>query len=136
MSLALIISLIAAVSVLMTRASLAGFQSSSKSTGEPTWWFFKGFSAMALAANARGLYWDVFWTWLKEYDYQLALDWSDASGGTAVNVLFYIPMLYGSYCMLKCRQLMIPEDERHMWPWYLAWRHPENFRLFRWPRNR
>lgn len=131
-----LITFVAAASIVMMALAILAFRSSTRQIGEPTWWWMLGFISMAFAANARGIYWDVFWSVLRHKDKLAADKWSDAVGGTSINVLFYIPMIFGAFCLLKSRQKMIEEDQRPYWPWYKAWLHPDTIRIFRWPKNR
>lgn len=121
--------LLAIITMIGTAAIVFGFRSSFREVGEHTWWFMMGFSAFALSYNLRSVYWDIFWTGLKHYDKNSALDWSEATGGTAVNIFFYFMVILGIFCVLKSRQLMIPEDERQSWPWWKGWMHPKNLRF-------
>lgn len=118
--------MLAILSIVGTVATVLGFRTSFREVGEHTWWFMMGFSAFAVAYNLRSIYWDVFWTALRHYDKNIAIAWSDATGGTAINILFYLMVLIGIFCVLKSRQLMIPEDERDSWPWWKGWLHPRN----------
>ena len=130
-----VISIFAIFSLIMMALAILAFRSDRREYGQPTWWWMMGFISMAFAANARGIYWDVFWSILRHSDRGAADQWSDATGGTAINILFYVPMIFGAYCLLKSRQMMIAEDERQNWPWYKAWLHPDTIRIFRWPRS-
>ena len=127
---------LALLAIVGTGFTVFGFRTSFREVGEHTWWFMAGFWLIASAYNLRSTYWDVFWTTLKQYDKPTALAWSEATGGTAVNIFFYFLVLIGIYCVLKSRQLMIPEDERHAWPWWKGWLHPKNLRFGLWKRNR
>lgn len=128
--------ILALLSIAGTIATVVGFRASFREVGEHTWWFMMGFSAFAMAYNLRSMYWDVFWTGLKHYDRATALDWSEATGGTAINILFYSVVLIGIFCVLKSRQLMIPVDERSAWPWWKGWMHPKNLGFNIWKRKR
>ncbi len=118
--------MLAILSIAGTVMTVLGFRTSFREVGEHTWWFMMGFSLFAATYNLRSMYWDVFWTALKHYDKKSALAWSEATGGTAVNVFFYLLILIGIFCVLKSRQLMIPEYERAAWPWWKGWLHPKN----------
>lgn len=128
-----VITIFAIVSIVMMLLAILAFRYSSKDVGEPTWWFMMGFGVMAIASNARGIYWDVFWSILRNSDPASAEAWSDATGGTAINIMFYIPTIFGAYCILKCKQTMVEQEENIKAPWYRAWLHPDTIRIFRWP---
>lgn len=124
----------------MTIASLAmivwGFRLSFKSLNDVTKWFVRGFGLIALGYMLRGFYWDVFWQIFRYLDRESAYSWSEMVGGTAINVVFYLIVLVGVYCVLKSREAMIEEEERHRWPWWKAWMHPDTLRIIRWPSRR
>lgn len=135
MTLLPLITIFAIVSIAMMLLAIFAFRSSTRDIGQPTWWWMLGFGCMAFAANARGIYWDIFWSIFRRTDPNGADAWADAVGGTSINILFYLPMIFGAYCILKSRQKMIEEDQQPYWPWYKAWLHPDTIRIFRWPRN-
>lgn len=110
-----------------------GFRASRRAVSEATWWFLLAFGLIALSLILRSLYWDVFWALLLAADAGAAEAWSDATGGSVINLFFGALKLGAVYCGLKCRQMLIPESERSHWPWWRAWMHPTRIRLLRWP---
>ena len=49
------------------------------------------------------------------------------------NVISIVIGLFGVYCSLKARQLLLAEEEQKHWHWLIAWAHP---RLLGFPRGR
>lgn len=129
---ALLNAALAIVTAIGFFASVWAFRGSRRTVGAATWWFLIAFSFLALSVVLRGLYWDVFWTLLKHIDSAAADSWSEATGGTRVNVLFGALKAVSIFCIFKCRQMLIPEDERTGWPWWKAWMHPTQFRILPW----
>lgn len=125
-----------AMTILALAMIVWGFRSSFDSLNDVTRWFIKGFGFIALGYMIRGFYWDVFWQTLRYANREAASQWSEATGGTAINVVFYIIVLYGVYCVLKCREAMVPPDDRPNWPWYKAWSHPDGVFGVIWVRRR
>lgn len=113
-------------------AAVWGFRASRRSVGEATWWFLMGFGIVAGAIILRGLYWDVTLPLLRIYAPETATAWTDLTAGRAVNNLFGVMKLAGIFCVLKCRQMLIPEIERAQWPLWRAWMHPNSLNLFWW----
>lgn len=129
-------SLFGGLTILALAAILWGFRHSINSDNPITRWFVRGFGWIAAGYMLRGFYWDVFWQTFRYLDRDRAYVWSDVVGGTAINIIFYVMVLYGIYCVLKCREAMIEEAERWRWPWYKAWMHPDRFTIIRWPGGR
>lgn len=129
---ALLTAILAIVTAIGFCASVWAFRASRRTVGEATWWFLLAFGLLALSIVLRGLYWDVFWTLLKHTDSAAADGWSEMTGGTRVNLLFGTLNAASIFCILKCRQLLIPDGERAAWPWWKAWMHPTKFRLLPW----
>lgn len=63
---------------------------------------------------------------------RFAEQWTDATRGRLINIVFGLIKMASFFCALKCRQLLIPEDERHHWPLWRAWLHPAKIRLLPW----
>jgi len=74
----------------------------------------------AIATAGRTFYWDVVPVVLDEHWQALF----GAMGGQEFSTLFNVLYLVAIYDALKAREALIPEDERHKWPWWLAWAHP------------
>lgn len=131
------ITIFAVTSMVMMCLAVFAFRSPLRGKGgerDATWWWMMGFTSMAFAANARSFYWDVVWSLMRDYNPETAYRWREAVNGTDVNILFYLPMIFGAFCILKCKQKMIAEEELIKLPWWKAWLHPDSIRIFRWPR--
>lgn len=113
-------------------AAVWGFRASRHRVGEATWWFLMGFAIVAGAIILRGLYWDVLMPFARNHYPQVTSNWAELTEGRIINNVFSSMKLCGIYCVLKCRQLLIPEEERHRWPIWKAWMHPNTLSLFRW----
>lgn len=123
---------LAIVNALFYGAAVWGFRASRHKVGEATWWFVMGFCIVAGAIILRGMYWDVLMPLAREYIPLKTESWSDFTQGRIINNVFSSMKLCGIYCVLKCRQMLIPEEERHRWPVWKAWMHPNTLSLFRW----
>lgn len=129
---ALLTAVLATITAIGICAAVWAFRASRRAVGEATWWFLMAFGLLALSLVLRGLYWDVFWTLLKHTNPDAAAGWGEATGGTRINLLFGALNAISIFCILKCRQLLIPECERADWPWWKSWMHPTKFRLLPW----
>lgn len=98
----------------------------------PTQWFVRGFQLIYLTQVLRNIYWDVAMPGLRLMAPDTAAAWSELTNGRVVNIIFGLMMSGSIYCMLKCRQALIPDEERAQWPWYRAWMHPTRIRLLPW----
>lgn len=129
-------SILAAILALLNAlgygAAVWGFRASRKTVGAATWWFLMGFGIVSGAIILRGLYWDVLLPLLRIYFPESAEFWSDLTRGRLMNNVFSSMKFAGIFCVLKCRQMLIPENERPHWPWWKAWLHPNSMRLFWW----
>lgn len=126
---ALTIGIIAVINALGYFAAVWAFRASFRELNTATWWFAVGFTILAGAIITRGLYWDVALPLFRWWAPGAAGTWTDAVSGRMINITFSLMKMAAFYCALKCRQMLIPEDERHLWPWYLAWRHPGKARV-------
>lgn len=99
----------------------------------PEWYFSMSKVLIALAFGIRLLFWDVIWGTLRYFDREAAIAFSDAIGGVHSNIFSIVIGLFGVYCSLKARQLLLTEDEQRRWHWLWAWAHPS---LLGFPRRR
>lgn len=129
---ALTIGLIAVINALGYFAVIWAFRASFRELRSATWWFATGFMILAGAIILRGLYWDVAMPLLRMWVPGFAEQWTDATRGRLINIVFGLMKMASFFCVLKCRQLLIPEDERHHWPLWRAWLHPTKIRLLPW----
>lgn len=109
---------------------IIGFRRSINSPDDISRWFTRGLSYVIGGYVARGFYWDVFWQLFRHYDRESAYRWSEATGGTAINIVFCTIIIYGCGCFLMCRHYMIHPEERHRWPWWKSFMHPDNLKEF------
>lgn len=89
------------------------------------WYFSLGKVLLALALGIRLLFWDVIWSGLNHMDRDKAQALSDAIGGVNSNIVSILIGLGSVYCSLKARHLLVPAHDRHRWPWWKAWAHPD-----------
>lgn len=129
---ALMIGLIAIVNALGYLAVIWAFRASFRELQSATWWFATGFMILAGAIILRGLYWDVTLPLMRLWFPEFATQWSDATQGRMINIIFGLMKLSSFVCALKCREMLIPEEERARWPWWKAWMHPAKIRLLPW----
>lgn len=129
---ALIVGVVGAVTTALFIAVVWSFRVSFREMNRPTWWFALAFLLIAVSIIVRTVYWDITIPMLRAYNPEAAVDWVRATGGRFVNLVFALFQLAACYCALKCRQMLIPEDERHLWPWWKAWMHPNSIRLLYW----
>lgn len=116
-------------------AAVFSFRTSLRQARGATWWFVVGFGFVASVVVLRGLYWDValpLFRWLAP---DLAMSWRDLTSGRVVNILFHVLNAVAILSVLRCRQMLIPEEERHLWPIWRAWLHPNTRDLFWWWRD-
>ena len=128
---ALTIGFIAIINALGYFAVIWAFRASFRELTSPTWWFATGFMILAGAIILRGLYWDVGMPLLRLSAPEAAA-WQSEHIGRYVNIIFGMMKLSAFICALKCRQMLIPEEERHNWPIWRAWAHPTKIRLLPW----
>lgn len=125
-------AVIAVVNMALYGAAIWGFRASLRTAGEATWWFILGFAIVAGAIILRGMYWDFGLPSLRILAPSAAEVWSNATQGRLINNLFGSMKLVGIMCVLRCRQLLVPDHERHLWPLHKAWMHPNELKLWRW----
>lgn len=77
----------------------------------------------SVGIGARLLLWDVILGQLHEADPPAADAFWRAIGGTDANIFSSALILCGVYCSLRARHLLIPEEQRAGWPWWLSWQH-------------
>ncbi|MCV2448444.1 hypothetical protein [Paracoccus sp. DMF] len=129
---ALTIGALAIINTLGYLAVIWAFRASFRELNSATWWFAMGFAILAGAIIARGLYWDVSLPLMRLWVPEFAASWSEATRGRLINIVFSAMKMVAFFCALKCRQKMIPEEERSRWPWWRAWLHPTKIRLLPW----
>lgn len=129
---ALIIGGVAIIIATMCATVVWAFRASFRVLNSPTWWFAMAFLLLAVSIILRALYWDVALPLGRLYAPETAAIWSDITKGRMVNLLFSVLKISAFFCALKSRQMMIPEEERHLWPWWRAWMHPNPIRLLPW----
>lgn len=128
----LTIGLIAMINALGYFAVIWAFRASFHELRTATWWFATGFMILAGAIILRGLYWDVALPLMRLWVPDFAVQWSDATRGRMINIVFGLMKMASFFCALKCRQMLIPESERAQWPIWRAWMHPTKIRLLPW----
>ena len=128
---ALTIGIIAVINAIGYLAVIWAFRASFRQLQTATWWFATGFMILAGAIIARGMYWDVGMPLLRLWAPEAAAWWTDAVG-RYINIVFSLMKMSAFFCALKCRQMLIPDDERHYWPIWKAWLHPTKIRLLPW----
>lgn len=101
---------------------------------ETTCWFLRAFRLLTWTIVFRAFYWDIFMPTFRWAKPAAAQSWAEMTAGRLMNVVFGLFLLGSIYALLKCRQAMIPLEERKNWPWYIAWRHPKRitFLFWRW----
>ena len=125
----LIIGAIAIINAIGYLAVTYAFRASFRELNSATWWFATGFAILAGTIVLRGLYWDVTLPLMRYWTPEFAEWWVEAVSGRMINIVFSIMKMSVIYCALRCRQMLIPESERHLWPWYAAWLHPHCIRI-------
>ena len=131
---ALISGFLAIIITLGYLAVIYAFRASFRELRSATWWFAMGFAILAGAIILRAIYWDIFMPLFRVFSPETAAVWSGLTGGRVVNIIFYLMKMAAFLCALKCRKELIPPEERHLWPWYKAWMHPNAIRLLPWYR--
>ncbi|MGN7867814.1 hypothetical protein [Paracoccus sp. 22332] len=126
-----VIGALAIINTIGYLAVIWAFRASFRELKSATWWFAMGFAILAGAIIARGLWWDVSMPLLRLWAPEAAAWWTEHVG-RYINILFSLMKMAAFYCALKCRQMLIPEDERHLWPLWKAWLHPTKIRLLPW----
>lgn len=99
----------------------------------PEFYFALSKVLIAMAFAFRLLWWDGVWNIMRHIDRDAAHAVSDAIGGVNSNIVSILIGLAGVYASLRARQLLLREEERVHWPWFLAWAHPSILGL---PRRR
>ena len=127
---ALTIGLIAVINALGYFAVIWAFRASFRELRSATWWFATGFMILAGAIILR-LYWDVFMPLLRLWAPEAAA-WLADHVGRYANIVFGLMKMASFFCALKCRQMLIPDEERDHWPVWKAWLHPTKIRLLPW----
>lgn len=94
----------------------------------PEFYFSLSKMLFALGIGLRLMLWDGVFG-LGKYIHPLVRDAVTAAGGVSLNIIPSAIILCGVYCSLKSRQLLIPDDERKLYPWYVAWAHPDLLRF-------
>lgn len=122
-------AVVAVIATSMLLASVWSFRASRKVFGAATWWFLVSYTVIAFSVVLRGFYWDVFRTMLREFNPEMSQYVASVTGQTNLNLLFWLMIMAGSYSMLKCRQYMLPSNERKDWPWWKVWAHPNGINL-------
>ena len=125
------VGIIALINAFGYLAVLWGFRVSFKEVRTATWWFATGFMILAGAIITRGLWWDVFMPLFRIYAPEAAAWWTEHVG-RYMNVIFGLAKMSAFYCALRCQQMLIPEEERHLWPLWKAWLHPTSIRFLGW----
>ena len=125
------IGLLSILNALGYLAVIWAFRASFRQLRTATWWFATGFMILAGAIICRGVWWDVFIPLLRLWAPETARWWTQAVGNE-INLIFVSMKTVAFYCALRCRQLLIPEEERHDWPLWKAWMHPTAIRLIPW----
>lgn len=125
------IGLIAALNAMGYLAVVWAFRASFRQLRTATWWFATGFMVLAGAIIMRGVYWDVFMPLLRLWMPEAAA-WLTDNIGRYINLAFSLMKTVAFYCALRCRQMLIPDEERGDWPIWKAWLHPTGIRLIPW----
>ncbi len=121
------LSLVAALGLV---AVAWGYRGHWTRRGSVTYHFAAGIAPLGVAYAVQRLYWDGFWTafqWLDRPDWQA---WAEWSGGTRINILPNLIVLFATYHSLRALHLLIPEDGRPHWPWPIAWLYPIKCRIW------
>lgn len=126
-----IIGALAIINALGYLAVVWAFRASFRELQSATWWFAMGFAILSGAIIARGLWWDVAMPVWRMSSPASAAWWSEHVG-RYINVLFSLMKITAFYCALKCRQMLIPDEERQHWPVWRAWLHPTKIRMLPW----
>ena len=104
----LIISILSTLLVMGLVAVALGYRHSVRRyEHSPEWFFAMSKVLFAVAFGMRLLFWDVIWGTLHDTDRNAAISFSDAIGGTDSNVISIVIGLFGVYCSLKARQLLL-----------------------------
>lgn len=127
-----ILGAIAVLNALVYLAVVYAFRFSTKERGSATWWFVRGFAILAGAIVLRGLYWDSALPLFRFFDPVDAEAWTALVNGRMINIVFALMKFYAAYCAMKCRWMLIPDDERDEWPLWRAWQHPKRIGLLPW----
>lgn len=102
--------------------------------GSAVWYFSSSICdlavAIGVAINVLG-----FWVLWRVYFSPTTMMFSDGWPLIAIGMVFDVLFLRGLYRGLKAVQLSLherlPEAERHLWPWWLAWMYPERLSIRR-----
>lgn len=129
---ALIIGIMALINAAGYAAVVWAFRASFRELTSATWWFAMAFAILAGAIIARGLYWDFVLPLLRHYSPGAASAWVDTVSGRMINIVFASMKMLSFMFALKCRHMLIPEEERKKWPWWWSWTHPSKIRLLPW----
>lgn len=129
---ALTIGLIAVINAFGYFAVVWAFRASFRQLRTATWWFATAFMFLAGAIILRGLYWDVCLPLMRMWAPATAEAWVHFVSGRLINIVFSGMKMVAFVCALKCRQMLIPEEERDHWPIWKAWMHPTRIRLLPW----
>lgn len=132
----IISGLLALVIIFGYATVIMAFRTSFRKTDTETWWFIFSFTVLATAIMLRAFYWDILMPISRVFWPETSAMWSDATSGRVANLLFNGMKVAAFWGALKCRQLMIPDHERHNWPWWKAWLHPTTIRIFPWPNTK
>lgn len=116
----------------LTAAALAWRHSLRQRDGGPEWYFAAAKVLFAVGIGFRLLLWDVGWG-LGTRLHVTTQTLFTAMGGVSVNMVSNGVLLCGVYCSLRSRWLLIPPQDRHHWPWWRAWQHPDGWK---WGRRR
>lgn len=84
-------------------------------------YLMRGAMGVAAISLARSGYWDFT-------QFLLGDSWPAfraALGGQEFSALFNLAMLLPITDFLKARWHLIPSEERHEWPWWWSWAHPD-----------
>lgn len=97
------------------------FTFSLRADKSPTYHLAMGTCAILWAVVFRAAYWDVLPVFVNAVEPGLWAQWGEASGWTAVNIIWDLLLIFGAYHLLTALRLLIPEAERADWP---LWRAP------------
>ena len=128
--------LIAVINALGYFAVIWAVRASFRELRSATGWFAIGFMILAGAILLRGLYWDLALPLFRFFDPVDAEAWTTLVNGRMINIVFALMKFYAAYCAMKCRWMLIPEEERDEWPLWRAWQHPKRITLLPWRENR
>lgn len=109
-----------------------GYRGALRERYTATWFFVLSNILLAASVTLRLLYWDIVWVIMKNEWPESAMAWRSIMGRAEMNVVFNAIFLIGVYLGLKSRQLLIPDEERADWPWYVSWLHPTRMRIWPW----